>query len=329
MKILVIRLSSIGDIVLTTPVLKAFKEKYPDAVVDFLVMDRFKDSIEGSAYVDNLILFKKGENDGIENLRKFAKKLKEKEYDYVFDLHCKFRSLALTRFMGIKAYRYKKRSLWKTVLVKMRAIRYSVDDTIVKNYFGAFKKFGIKYSGENIEFPFSDSDLAAIDKNYYGLPIIAPGASKNTKKWLPEELGKLAKLFYEKWGVKTLIIGGKEDNGRAEIIHEASGGVTINLTGKLSLKESGALLSKGRFLVTNDSGPFHIGRGVGCRTFVIFGPTDPGMFQLGKKDTLIYRGESCSPCSLHGDKECPKKHFNCMRKLKAEDVMEVIEKIGG
>ncbi|MGL4567008.1 MAG: glycosyltransferase family 9 protein, partial [Fusobacteriaceae bacterium] len=70
-------------------------------------------------------------------------------------------------------------------------------------------------------------------------------------------------------------------------------------------------------------------RGVGCRTFVIFGPTDPGMFELGERDTLIYRGEACSPCSLHGDKECPKKHFNCMRNLKAEDVMAIIEKIGG
>ncbi|MGL4403030.1 MAG: glycosyltransferase family 9 protein, partial [Fusobacteriaceae bacterium] len=245
MKILVIRLSSIGDIILTTPVLRAFKEKYPDAVVDFLVMDKFKDSIEGSAYVDNLILFKKGENDGIENLRKFAKKLKKNKYDYVFDLHGKFRSLALTKFIGIKSYRYKKRSLWKTILVKMRAIRYSVDDTIVKNYFGAFRKFGIKYSGEKISFPFTEKDLDSIDKNYYGLPIMAPGASKNTKKWIPEEFGKLAKIFHEKWGVKTLIIGGPEDNERAKIIEEISGGAAINITGKLSLKESGALLSKG------------------------------------------------------------------------------------
>ncbi|MGL6098100.1 MAG: glycosyltransferase family 9 protein, partial [Fusobacteriaceae bacterium] len=234
-----------------------------------------------------------------------------------------------TKFIGLESYRYKKRSLWKTILVKMKAIRYSADNTIVKNYFGAFEKFQINYNGEDIEFPFLESDLKNINKDYYNLPIIAPGASKNTKKWLPEEFGKLAKLFYEKWGVRTVVIGGPEDSGRAEIINESSGGVTINLTGKLSLKESGALLSKGKFLVTNDSGPFHIGRGVGCKTFVIFGPTDPGMFELGDKDTLIYREETCSPCSLHGDKECPKKHFNCMRKLKAENVMAIIEKIGG
>lgn len=329
MKILVIRLSSIGDVILTTPVLKAFKERYPDSIIDFLVMDKFKDSIEGSSYVDNLILFKKGEDDGIENLKKFAKKLKENNYDYVFDLHGKFRSIALTQFMGIKCYRYRKRSLWKTLLVKMRVIKYSVDDTIIKSYFGAFKDFGLKYIGEDIDFPFSEKDLSNIDSSYYGLPIFAPGASKNTKKWIPEEFGKLAKLIYEKWGVKTLVIGGAEDGERAEIIREISGGATVDFTGKLSLKESGALLSKGRFLVTNDSGPFHIGRGVGCRTFVIFGPTDPGMFQLGERDTLIYRGEPCSPCSLHGDRECPKKHFNCMKNLKAEDVMAIIEKIGG
>lgn len=329
MKVLVIRLSSIGDIILTTPALKAFKRKYPDSTIDFLVMDKFKDSIEGSPYVDNLILFKRGEDDGIQNLKKFAKNLKDNNYDYIFDLHGKFRSIALTKFIGIKCFRYKKRSLWKTLFVKMRVVKYSVDDTIIKNYFGAFKSFGLKYVGEDIDFHFSDKDMSRIDISYNGLPVFAPGASKNTKKWLPEEFGKLAKIIYEKWGVKTIIIGGREDSERAEIIHEISGGNTIDLTGKLSLKESGALLSKARFLVTNDSGPFHIGRGVGCRTFVIFGPTDPRMFQLGKRDTLIYTGEPCSPCSLHGDKECPKKHFNCMKNLKAEKVMEVIEKIGG
>ena len=113
-----------------------------------------------------------------------------------------------------------------------------------------------------------------------------------------------------------------------EEIKNLSDGVAINLAGKLTLKESGALLSKARFLVTNDSGPFHIARGVKCPTFVIFGPTSPGMFEYDRKNVLIYLNEPCSPCSLHGDKVCPQKHFNCMKKLNAEMVMEVIEKNG-
>ena len=316
MKILVIRLSSIGDIILTTPVLKAFKEKYPEATIDFLVLDKFKAAIEGLPYIDNLILFNKKENDGLKNMKIFAEKLRSNNYDYVFDLHSKLRSKVISKHLGVKCYRYRKRSWWKTLLVKLRLIKYEVDDTIVKNYFGAFKNFGLEYKGEDLTFSFP-SGMEEKFNEYVDLPVMAPGASKNTKKWTPEGFGTLTKL---------ILIGGNEDKEVCEKIDEISGGHTINLAGKLSLKESGALLSRAKFLVTNDSGPFHIARGVKCKTFVIFGPTSPGMFDFGENDTLIYSGESCAPCSLHGDKVCPKHHFNCMNNIKGEMVLKEIEK---
>lgn len=325
MKILVIRLSSIGDIILTTPVLKAFKEKYPDAVIDFLVLDKFKDSIEGVPYIDNLILFNKEKNDGIANMKKFAQELKKNGYDYIFDLHSKLRSKVIAKEIGVKCFTYKKRSWWKTLLVKMRVIKYKVDDTIIRNYFGAFKDFNLEYKGEDLTFTFPLEYATKFDK-YVGLPVMAPGASKNTKKWTPEGFGELAGLIYKKYGKETLLIGGKEDIEICEKIDEISGGHTINMAGKLSLKESGALLSRAGFLVTNDSGPFHIARGVKCRTFVLFGPTSPGMFDFDKSTVLIDRNENCSPCSLHGDKSCPKGHFNCMKKITGQDVFEIIEK---
>lgn len=97
------------------------------------------------------------------------------------------------------------------------------------------------------------------------------------------------------------------------------------MAGKLSLKQSGALLSKALFLVTNDSGPFHIARGVKCKTFVIFGPTSPKMFDFGSNTILIDKNIKCSPCSLHGDKECPKGHFDCMKQITGKEVFDTIE----
>lgn len=326
MRVLVIRLSSIGDIILTTPVLKEFKKKYPDATVDFLVLDKFKDAIIGCPYIDNLILFKKDEHDGLGKLKSFARELRNNGYDYVFDLHGKLRSMVISREIGAKTFRYKKRAAWKTVLVKMKAIRYNVDNTIIRNYFGAFKEFGLEYHGEDLTFSFSEKELERV-KEYKGHPVLAPGASKPTKQWTPEGFGELAALLYNKYGKAPVIIGSAGEKELCEKINSISGGVCIDMSGKLSLKESGALLSQSKFLVTNDSGPFHIARGVKCRTFVIFGPTDPGMFEYDEMNTLIYRGEECSPCSLHGDKVCPKGHFNCMKKLKASDVMEVIKKV--
>lgn len=325
MKILIIRMSSIGDVILTTPVLKAFKEKYPDSKIDFLVLDQFKDAISELEYIDNIILFNKKKNDGLKNILKFAENLKRNNYDYVFDLHSKFRSKVIAKKLGVKTYTYRKRVWWKSLLVKLRLIKYQVDDTIVKNYFGAFKEFDLDYRGEDLDFGFSKADSKKLD-SYIGLPVMAPRASKNTKEWTAEGFGNLARLLFQKYGVKTILIGGKNDIPRCEEIDRISGNNCIILAGKLSLKESGALLSRAKFLVTNDSGPFHIARGVKCKTFVIFGPTSPGMFEFGKDDTLIYAGVECSPCSLHGDKECPKKHFKCMRDIKAEDVLEIIVK---
>lgn len=323
MKILVIRMSSIGDVILTTPVLKAFKRRYPEAEIDFIVLEQFKDAISGLEYIDNLITFDKKKDDGVKNIKKFADRLKGNNYDYVFDLHAKFRSKIIAKRLGVKTFTYKKRAWWKTLLVKLRLIKYQVDDTIIKNYFGAFKEFNLEYVGEDLDFSFEPKEGL---KEYERLPVLAPRASKNTKEWTPEGFGNLARLIFEKYGVKSVLIGGKGDIPRCEEINRISGDSCIILAGNLSLKESGALLSRAKFLVTNDSGPFHIARGVKCKTFVIFGPTSPGMFDFGERDTLIYAGVECSPCSLHGDKRCPKGDFKCMKNITAENILEIVDK---
>ena len=331
MRVLIIRLSSIGDVVLTTPILKELKKKYPDIIIDFLVMENFKDAISGCSYIDNLILFNKKKHDGLKNMIILGKELKLNNYDYIFDLHAKIRSKIIRSAIGCKAYTYKKRSLLKSILVKTKAIKYRVDDTIIKNYFGAFKVLGLEYSGEDLTFSFEKKDLKKLETfciEYDNVPMIAPGASKETKKWTKEGFAELSKLLYNKYGKKPILIGSSSEYEMCEEIKKMADGFAINLAGKLTLKESGALLSKAKFLVTNDSGPFHIARGVKCPTFVIFGPTSPGMFEYDEKNILIYLNEPCSPCSLHGDKVCPKKHFNCMKKLNAAMVMEIIEKHG-
>jgi len=125
---------------------------------------------------------------------------------------------------------------------------------------------------------------------------------------------------------KILLIGGKEDFDDFEAIRSRIGNACENLAGQLSLKESGALISLSKFVLTNDSGPFHIARGVSKKAFVIFGPTDPDMFDFDNKAVLIYAHSPCAPCSLHGDKTCPKGHFECMRSLTPQKVYEIIQR---
>ena len=233
-------------------------------------------------------------------------------------------TFVLSKFYGVKAYTYRKRAFWKSILVNLKLIKYKVDNTIVKNYFSAFKDFDLEYQGEKLNFSF-EPELKEKFLEYKDYIVFAVGASKETKKWTIEGFGKLARKLYETYEKKIILVGAKEDCERCDTIEKISENSVINLAGKLSLKETGALLSQARFLLTNDSGPFHIARGVGCKTFVIFGPTSPKMFDFGGNDVLIYNKIDCSPCSLHGDKVCPKKHFKCMKDLGYEKVFKIIE----
>lgn len=322
MKILVIRMSSFGDVILTTPVLTQLREKYPNSTIDFIVLDSFKEAIRGNKNIDNLIIFEKDKYKGIKGIYNFSKELDN--YDLIIDLHAKMRSFMISKFVKGKVLRYKKRALWKSLLVKWKIIKYSVDNTIIKSYFKPLEVLGLKYRGEQLEFNFEDKDLKKIE-NYNDFVVFAPGASKETKKWTKENFSELGGLINKEYNKNIILIGGKNEWNDLEEIKNNCGEFCINLAGQLSLKESGALLSRAYFVVTNDSGPFHMARGVKTLSFVIFGPTDPNMFEYNEKSILLFGHEECSPCSLHGDKECPKGHFNCMKKLTADKVFEKIK----
>lgn len=319
MRILVIRLSSIGDIILTTPVLKALRTRYPEAVIDFMVRDVYQEAISGVPWIDNLILFDKVRCKRVWDLIRFARTLNDNRYDMVIDLHAKIRSILISSQIRSKIIRYKKRSWWKSVLVPLRLARYHVDDTIVKNYFRPLHRIGVYFSEEKLQFSFDTSHLNAV-KAYENFIVMAPGAANPTKAWLPEYFADLGRMLPE----NIILIGGKNEHDAFETIRVAIGEKCKNLAGKLSLKESGALISKSHYVVTNDSGPFHIARGVAKKVFVIFGPTDPGMFEYDSRTILLHEKKDCAPCSLHGDKTCPRKHFSCMKDLTPDKVFTKI-----
>jgi len=318
-RILVIRFSSIGDIILTTPVLAALKKRYPQASIDFLVIDAFKDAISGNPNIDDLILFNKDAYQGICGIYRYSRKLKTTGYDLVIDLHSKIRSRLLTLFTGARTLRYRKRSLWKSLLVRLRMIRYHVDDTIVRSYFKPLEKLHVYYTGETLSFDFNEGDLEKV-AHYGNAVVMAPGAANMTKQWLPEYFSSLGRQLRD----QIILVGGSKDYDMCEDIRADIGESCTNLAGKLSLKQSGALMSLSKFIITNDSGPLHMARGLGKKVFVIFGPTDPHMFTYDENAILIYAAVPCSPCSLHGDKQCPEGHFECMNSLTPEDVYQKI-----
>ena len=329
MRILIIRFSSFGDIILTTPVINEIINKYPDAVIEYLVYNNFSDAITMNPKILSSYHFDKKMNRDRKYIFSVIEILKMQNYDYVIDLHSKF----LSQYMGKKIskesnamyLKYSKRKWWKSVLVKMRIIRYKADRSIVKSYFTAVKKLRINYVNGEIDFYFSnETETQMVEK--YGLKnrkyiVLAPGASKVTKEWIYYE--ELANKLAAETDYDVVVIGGKEDYLKVKEIQRIQ-----NLAGKLNFKESGVILKYAKFAVTNDSGPFHIARAMKTKTIVIFGPTDPKMFTYNEKTYLLTSRQDCSPCSLHGGKKCPKGHFKCMKELTHEKVYDkIIDKI--
>lgn len=333
MKILLIRFSSFGDVVLTTPVINEIKKIYPEAKIDFIVYTNFSQGITLNPKLRNVIQFDKKKSKEKEYIKEVIKKLKKEKYDYVIDLHSKFLSRIIGKSISFtsktKYLRYKKRKWWKTLLVKAKLITYHADCTIVESYFTPLKEIGIFFNNENIEKGLGDGLEFYIDKKEeekfvkkYDLDkkqyiVLAPGASKFTKKWpYYDELSK--KIL--KNNIEIFVVGGEED---FESVKKDSKGKIINLCGKISFKESGIILKYAKLAVVNDSGPFHISRALKTQTFVFFGPTDPKLFSF-ENNTHLFYNDNCKPHSLYGDNKFSKKYEDCMTGISVERVYNEI-----
>ena len=224
MKILIIRFSSFGDVLLTTPVIRKIKEKYPDSEIDFIVYEGFSEAVSLNPEIRNLILFDRKKSKDKKYINEVIENLKKEKYDFVIDLHSKILSRIIGKSLSeskTEYLRYKKRKWWKTLLVKARMITYNADCTIVESYFTALKKLNLYFDRNNIESGKGDALEFYIDKGKeeefvkkYDLKnvdyfVLAPGASKFTKKW--PFYDELSKKILQNTNSKIFVIGGKED----------------------------------------------------------------------------------------------------------------------
>lgn len=329
-KFLIIRFSSFGDVLLTTPIIKSIKDKYPKAKIDFIVYDTFSEAITFNPNIDEVIIFNKKESKNKKYIYEMIEKLKLKKYNFVIDLHSKYLSYFIGKKLSCKNtqyFRYKKRKWWKTLLVKAKLINYNADCTIVESYYTALKKLNIfynKFNGDNLEFYFDKDDENNLIEKYNltnkKYVVLASGASKFTKKW--PHYNCLAKKILEKTDFHIFSIGGKEDFPNITIDSKYDDRFT-NLCGKISFKESGIILKHASLSIVNDSGPFHISRALNTKTYVFFGPTDPKLFSFNKNTYLFYN-KNCKPHSLYGDNKFPKKYTDCMSGISVDYVFNTI-----
>jgi ADP-heptose:LPS heptosyltransferase len=322
-KILVTRFSSIGDVVLTTPVVRCLKKQIPNATIHFITKKPFSSILENNPYIDKLITIKASINEVISEL-------KTEKYDWIIDLHKNVRTLSLKQKLRAPSRSFPKMNLEKWMLVKLK-IDKMPKIHVVDRYFETVKHLGIKNDSLPCDFFLAKDSFVNIAETFsISSPYItiALGAQFATKR-LPFK--KLTEIITE-INEPIILIGGTMDNELAtEIISHFPLKSIKNACGGFSLQQSASIVKQSKVLLTNDTGMMHIASCFEIPIVSVWGNTVPslGMYPYFPKSPELFsihevKNLNCRPCSKIGYKKCPKSHFNCMNLQNSNEIIEDI-----
>jgi ADP-heptose:LPS heptosyltransferase len=318
-KILIIRFSSIGDIVLTTPVIRCIKQQLPDAEVHFAVKKAFYPVLKANPYIDHFHLLE-------DDLSGFTQKLKAEKFDFIVDLHQSLRSRKIRLSLAIPSRGFPKLNLQKWLLAKFK-IDLIPDIHIVDRYFKAASPLGVVNDGKGLEYfiPAEDVyDFINLPEQFRaGYTAFVIGAKHATKRLPVHKIISICK----KLDKPVILLGGPEDAVIAAKIEVACGPKALSLCGKLNLNQSASLVKQARHVISHDTGLMHVAAAFRKPLVSIWGNTVPqfGMYPYmpgseEKSVILEVKGLKCRPCSKLGFDKCPKGHFRCMEEISEEVV---------
>ncbi|MBN1542768.1 lipopolysaccharide heptosyltransferase II [candidate division KSB1 bacterium] len=331
-KILVIRLSSIGDILLTTPLLRLLRRRFPQARIDFVVKEGFADLLRCHPAITSLIRF--APRGGLNGLVALRQELRKTNYDLVIDIHKNWRSRFMTLgFPREAVLRYRKYACQRVLLIWAKINCYPAVIPVHRRYLDALKKYGIADDGEGLEMalnPQTQQEMQVwLERNGYRAEEmnigLAPGAGKTTKRWPAESFARLARLLMRRPDVRIWILGDRDDQTAADQIVRENPARVVDATGRLSLMQSACAIAAMNGLICNDSGLMHLATAVRCPVVAVFGPTtrEFGFYPQGERCTVVeHKNLGCRPCSAYGSKRCPRRHFRCMKEIASEQVYE-------
>jgi len=319
MKFLVIRFSSIGDILLCTPVFRLLKNKFPHAEIHFVTKSAFVNLLKGNENVNQIFAWENTSD---------RSELYNIQYDAIIDLHSNLRSLQLKlRFWNVPHLTLKKKNVskWLFTLTKISFFKVS---HIIDRYVDTLKYYDIKNDFEGLDFVSeSESDnLQNLPENYICLAL---GGTYLTKR-IPQE--KIIELINKSPNSKFVLIGGKGEYELGEQIFKQFPEVILNFSGKISIQESAIVLKNSQVVVSGDTGMAHLAAALGKPIAMIWGNTDLGygMGPVNRQNIEIHnfvvKNLSCHPCSKLGFDVCPKGHFKCMLHQNMVDVSNFVEK---
>ncbi|PCJ67407.1 MAG: glycosyl transferase [Bacteroidetes bacterium] len=322
MKILVIRFSSIGDIVLTSPIVRCLHNKYPKSEIHFLTKDKFVELVENNPNVSAVHSINGTNDTAIFN------NLKTEKYDLVIDLHKNLRTRKLKRLLNApKWYSFKKLNIQKWLLVNFK-INFLPKKHIVDRYFDCLKGLNIVNDKVGIDFHFPQGftmDLGKYNLDNGGYSVVVIGGTYRTKQ-IPKNL--LLSIFKRLNGSIIMIGGGNDDEQKAKELQESyPNSNLVNLCNTLSIDESAYLIKNAKTLYTSDTGMMHIASAFDTQIEAIWGNTNPAFGMYAYRPSGVNIDDhivslKCNPCSKLGSNICPRGHFKCMNMQNVEQIVK-------
>ena len=323
-KFLIIRFSSIGDIVLTTPVIRCLKKLVPDAEVHFLTKSSFLPVVEHNPYIDKIHLL-------AHSWELMIEELKTENYDYIIDLHHNTKTLRVKSALKVKSYSFYKLNIEKYIYTSVK-LNILPKVHIVDRYLKTVESFGVKNDGEGLDYFIAKEeetkreDIPASHSAGYVACVI--GAALGTKQWPVHKW----KEFCRQLNHPVILLGGPEDVAAGNEIAAVDDIKVYNACAKFRLNESADLVKKAKLVVTNDTGLMHIAAAYKKPIISLWGNTVPsfGMtphYGSGMVPNTIVQVNKlwCRPCSKIGYKKCPLGHFKCMEKIEVEQVLQIVK----
>ncbi len=341
-KILVLRFSSIGDIVLSSPLLRVLRKRFPQSQIDYVTRKDYAELVRFNQNINFTYEF--DINLGFRGLHELRTRIRKEGYDLFVDIHGSLRSLYVAAFPGHSSVvRVDKRKKERSALVRHKKDLYKEIVPVSQRYIETVEKYGVKDDGKGLELHIPDTVLsgasgkmARLKLSEYEMVIgICPTARHATKCWPRDRFVALGARMAKEWGAKILFFGGPADFEYCRVLAdsveaEAGIGCTSNFCGQLTLLEAAAAMDLCDLVVTNDSGLMHIAEARQRNLVAIFGSTvrQFGFFPQNTNSIVIERKElRCRPCTYIGRASCPEKHFRCMEEITVQEVFQQCARI--
>lgn len=331
-KVLIVQTAFLGDVILITPLIRAAKKTFINAEIDVIVINEYKDVLLNNPYIKNIIPFNK-RNGKFKSSINLINQIRKIGYDIVLSPHSSLTTALILFFAGIK-YRVGF-SRWISQYFFNIKVEHKSGILKIKKNLNLLSPFSNEEFAINTElFPpreiieFYLGELKTLKQSFKKLIAIAPGSVWKTKRWPKEYFKSLVnKLIDANYAV--ILLGSKDEVVLCSELHPSKN--YLDLSGRLSVLESAAVIKLCDLMICNDSGAMHIANAVETDVFAIFGPTveQIGYFPFRKNDFVFQNNLECRPCSSHGTNICKLKHHNCMMLTYPEIIfMKVIERFG-